>query len=252
VVDGPTSRDEQTLTLSVHRRIACLLLLAGTLSCADSGEDAVASIFAPETYGALSFAVPLPSLPLLARDLGLDATLQPSLAVWVDSWALDPDEGRDVRRDSYERVVPVLSEHMSDEDVRERIDAVALGLSLSRGLGSQDLPEGIWEALDHAQRHHAGALAYLAAGDRESALSEALMAGDALQEASPEAVATLMVLRGDEALRRAEGVGSYTDQELERADRLLRGARYAITEGDPVKAIRRAFYACRILSVELN
>jgi hypothetical protein len=232
--------------------LVSLLILVGTVSCADSGDDAVASIFAPETHGALTIAAPLPSLPLLASDLDLDGDLQPSLAVWVDSWAMEPDEGRDARRDAYERVVPVLSEHMSDEDVQRRIDAVALGLSLSRGLGSEDLPAGISEALDHAQRHHAAALAYLAAGDRESALSEALLAGDALQEASPDAVATLMVLRGDEALRRARGVGSYTDQELERADRLLRGARYAITDGDPVKAIRRAFYACRMLNVEFH
>ncbi len=236
----------------IPRRLPVLLFAAGSLCCADSGDDAIASILAPETHGAVTFAVPLPNLPLLAGDLGVDETLQPVVAVWTDSWSLDPDEGRDVRRESYELAAPTLAGLMSEDEVRKRIDAVALGLGLSRGLLSEELPEGILTALDHAQRHHASALALLAAGDRENALIETLLAGDALQEASPEAVATLMVLRGDQALRRAKGVGSYTDQELERADRLLRGAQYALAEGDPVKAIRRAFYACRLLSVELR
>lgn len=66
----------------------------------------------------------------------------------------------------------------------------------------------------------------------------------------PELLATTLADLADEGLRRTEGSATYSEQELTRIRRLTGGAREALDEGDYPRAIRRAYYACRLLGVE--
>jgi hypothetical protein len=79
-----------------------------------------------------------------------------------------------------------------------------------------------------------------------------LLAGleSTLGTTDPELLATTLAELADERLRRTEGSGTYSEQELTRIRRLTGGAREALDEGDYPRAIRRAYYACRLLGVE--
>lgn len=66
----------------------------------------------------------------------------------------------------------------------------------------------------------------------------------------PELLATTLADLAEEGLRRTEGSAAYSEQELSRIRRLTGGAREALEEGDYPRAIRRAYYACRLLGVE--
>jgi hypothetical protein len=71
----------------------------------------------------------------------------------------------------------------------------------------------------------------------------------ALGTSDSEQLAVALADLAAEGLRRTEGSDAYTEQELSRIRRLTGGAREALEEGDYPRAIRRAYYACRLLGV---
>ncbi len=79
------------------------------------------------------------------------------------------------------------------------------------------------------------------------ALFLTMQSADLLREASPQVVATSLVVEAEIALGRIPTDDPYPDENLTRARRLTRGARLALAEGDLPRAIRRAFYACQLL-----
>ena len=57
-----------------------------------------------------------------------------------------------------------------------------------------------------------------------------------------------MVSEVDAGLRRISADETYSEQDLERLSRLVRGGREALSEQDWVRAIRRAYYARGLLA----
>jgi len=64
-----------------------------------------------------------------------------------------------------------------------------------------------------------------------------------LREVGPEAVARTMVSEVNTERGSISVDDAYSEQDLERLDRLLQGGSEALSQQDWVRAIRRAFYA---------
>jgi hypothetical protein len=232
--------------------VACLSGVAGISGCVDDGDDVMASLVAPEAGTALELTVDLPSVATLAAEEDLEGRLGRSSNRWLGSWDLPLDQGRAIRSQVNREASIVLADRLTGEDLQAHLGAVSLGLELTRALDPAVLPLSLRGALAHAEAHRDVARTHLATDDRASAIFETLQASDALKEVSPASVATSLLTRGEEALRREQAAGSYSQEDLARARRLLDGARTALEDGDPLRAIRRGYYACRLLSVEIR
>lgn len=232
--------------------LACLVALFFLCGCRDSGSGDSAVLVAPETYGALDLGISVPSLPVLATAWGVDGELAPQLAAWADSWNLGPAEGLRIRLEIYEAALPILLSAMPVAELERQVGSLGLGLELTQAIPDGGIPGEFEDALSVASKNHDLAMSTLGVGRLEDCLRYTLLAADALQGISPQAIAALMVQQAQSALRRAEGSQSYSLQELERAQRLVAGATLALDDGDSSLAIRRAFYACRLLKVDLR
>ena len=102
---------------------------------------------------------------------------------------------------------------------------------------------GAGEDLDAYPRTLDDDLDALRAENLRDAMVQLLAGSDALREVGPEAVARTMVSEVVADRRNISARDSYSEQDLERLDRLLRGGREALSDQDWVRAIRRAYYA---------
>ena len=95
----------------------------------------------------------------------------------------------------------------------------------------------------------------LAQGRLAESLAQALQAADLLREVGPEAVSRMLLARAETQLEQLRARASGDDsargvpEQVGRGQRLIRGAHEALEEGDYMRAIRRAFYACQVLGV---
>jgi hypothetical protein len=107
--------------------------------------------------------------------------------------------------------------------------------------------------VEAAQLRHREALAALTAGQEEGALRHVLQASDLLREIGPEGVTRMLLARAEGLLARLGGEGALSTHpqsaELLRGQRLIRGARQALADGDYLRAIQRAFHACQLLGL---
>jgi len=134
---------------------------------------------------------------------------------------------------------------MSNDATVETLGAMAPDITSSASLllPEDQLPERIRVRISEAANAHALALDALRAENLRDAMVQLLAGSDALREVGPEAVARTMVSEVVADRRNISARDSYSEQDLERLDRLLRGGREALSDQDWVRAIRRAYYA---------
>lgn len=166
---------------------------------------------------------------------------------WHRSWDLPLAEARQLRASAY----PVLARTMADEVSREVLtrETAALGEGVRRALvlNVAQLPPHVAAGLVEASARYAAATAALDSGDTRALLDALLRGGDALREVGPEAVARDLVFQVETAFGRLSPDDPYSEQDLERLQRLIQGGRQAVGDGEWVLAIRRAYYAKGLL-----
>jgi hypothetical protein len=225
----------------------CAVALFG---CDDSGSDPMATLVAAETHGALAMAEDLPSLPELTRRVDAP-NVTASAELWTRSWD-EGDEGDRMRQEAYMATVPPLAATLGPTGIRGVLDPVLATLAAARTMDEAELPGFVIDGIAASGGLAAEAEAALDRGDLGRALLLAFEAADGLRKLGPEEVARDLLIRAEEAIGRDGEDGSYSELELERSRHLLLSAAEAMGRNDYLRAIRRAFYACQLLGVELN
>ena len=223
--------------------VSLAIVLTALAGCEDATADPLAHIVAEETAGALALGVDLPhagswTVPDDAAPESAD-----TVARWLTSWDLAADEGRRVRSLIYGPLAMLFVPQFGRGGIGEQLDRLAEGVRRALELPELQLPERIRVRIWEASNAHALARDALRAENLQDAMVQLLTGSDALREVGPEAVARTMVSEVDVDRRSISAGDTYSDQDLERLDRLLRGGREALSQQDWVRAIRRAYYA---------
>ena len=224
----------------------CALLLVLLSGCRDADHPA-AVLLGEESRTALLLRPELPTLPDLSERAGLGEELGPAVQRWVESWEGRPDD--ELRADVYAEVVEPLARSLGAGGVADARASLGTALEAVERVRASDIPAELQTNVERARHHHAEAGEALAGGRESDALAGVLQGADALREVGPEGVARVLIRRAEGALdATAEGPGT-PPVDIERADRMLQGARVALEGGDWQRALRRAYYACQLLGV---
>jgi hypothetical protein len=233
-------------------------------------------ILTEETRSVLAAEASLPSLPRLAEGAPDGDALDAAVESWSESWDLPVQEGRQVRTRLSAEAAGPLARSIGPAAVSTAVRTVGETLDAASALRTEGLATGIVENLERAEVEHAEAVAALAAGREGEALGAALEAADLIREVGPESVTRLLLARAESRLEALEAVngkprtptvaeqvaaaalgedGDAGDPDgeqidLERGRRLIRGAQLALEQGDFVRAIQRAYYACQVLGLD--
>jgi hypothetical protein len=229
-----------------------LLCSAALTACKDADSDPMAVLVAAETHGALSAAEHLPALPELASQTNERSALAGATEDWRDSWTHPGDAGRATRERVYAETVPVLARELERDGVRRLLASVREVLAASGDLETTDLPPFVTDGLIVAADLADEADQALGLGDLDRALHLTLRASDRLRELAPREVAGRLIERAQGALGRNPEDATYSELDLERSRHLLVSAGEAMDDRDYVRALRRAYYACRLLGVDLE
>jgi hypothetical protein len=259
-VTCPVPRIQSTSALSLL--LGILLLGVG---CGDMEPGALVAVETDSPVPTLHLGRDLPSLPGLVDQWGRQLPLAELESRWAASWALPEEEGLRIRSEAVQALVLVLEPHLSENELGEEVRRVREGLDgVSRAMDGLELATLDGPVAD-ASRAGERASAALEAGDRAAALRWALEASDHLRRATPEVLAQALIRETEEALKilegdssvpsipsppstgRNSGAGAYSEVTRARVHRLLLGARDALEEGDPARALRRAWYAVGLL-----
>ncbi len=227
-----------------------VFLTVPVLACQDAEDSPLAVAVAPETHGALLLSDHMPSVPHLLSEQGLGLEGAAEANAWWESWTLDDAAGEDLRASVYPAAASRLYPRFGEEGVRGLLDQQQESLTAVEKVSVIIASPTIAEALGEANRLHATARQALEEGQGQQALALVLCASDALWEVSPQQVATQLVTRASQGLRRIQGSRAYSEEELLRIRRLGTGAEEAFKDGDYSLAIRRAYYACQLLGVD--
>ena len=209
-----------------------LLLVVGGAACVDAiGPDS-------GIQGLAGLPIELPTAGTLTEVSGV-SPVDPELAErWRASWAQPTPQGEQIRAEVRSRLAEALA---GEDPADERLKATSLLEGLEGLLGpdaaaSQALAPAL-EALRASEGSQGrGAWeALLAASDLALSIDPALLADG------------LLVCAGRSERRKDEG-DPYRQQMAIRARHLQVGARRALQGNDPMLAVRRAFYGCRLLA----
>lgn len=230
----------------VSRPVAFLPLtfvLAALAACEGATTDPLARLVAEETAGALALGVDLPHpgswiVPDDTSPASADAVVR-----WSSSWDLPGNEGRVVRSLTYEVLATLFVPELGRGGIGEQLDRLSEGVRRASELPEIQLPERILIRLSEASTAQVLAGEALRAENLQVAMVQLLQGADALREVGPEAVARTLVSEVNAERGSISADDAYSEQDLERLDRLLQGGREALTEQDWTRAIRRAFYA---------
>lgn len=253
----PVEKHPQMPTWTTAVPAACLLALVPLTGCRDAASDPMALVVTEETRGALSLDAEIPSVTSVAErvreatDSISDERLHGWSGQWQASWLADDGQGRQARTRVYDDAAAPLAGALGPHGVRRTVRTVAAVMASAAGADLSRLPEAYRRRVEEARSLTERAERSLEAGRSVDALRSALEAGDRLRDISPRRVAVGLLARAEEARRRIPEISTYSNQEKERIARLVRNARYALEAGDYTLAIHRAYYACRLLGVEL-
>jgi hypothetical protein len=243
------------------RRLTFLLLGAAWLAaCADAPRDPVALLVAPEARAALEVGLSLPGLGALAREASPGGVPTGDLARAEALWRAAGDVGDPVAAAALRDTAYGLAAG----PLAAGLDSAALAGVQARlerwieiadmALRSAQYPE-LTSALAQARRSLGEARAARLAGDGPGAVLATMRAADELTATTPRAVADRLTTEDEAALVRLRQLAGRpsTDMErvrLERIERLTRGAREALADGQDELSIRRAYYARELLVAE--
>lgn len=229
---------------------ACLLALL-LPACEDAATGPSTSLVTSETQTALAMETELPGLPGLAARAGLTDELIRPLDAWMTSWSREPEGAAELREEAYEVAVPELVEALGEGSVRLAHGTVGSALaSTTAPVLPETLPEPIAHAVSRAAELHASAGDALQAGELEEALLLTLRASDRIREVGPQGVALLLIGRAERALSETpEEEGGESGEAERRARHLVASAKVALRRAEWSRAVHRAYYAVRVLSL---
>lgn len=232
--------------------VACLLVTPSVSGC-DAEGDPLAVIVAGETRGALALDMGVPALPELVREAGAEQGLEPALDRWTSSWGRPDGEGRGLREAAYDEAVPVVAESLGEARIGDELERLRGAVDAARGLPDASLPTEFRERIERAAELERDGRQALGERRTADALHAVIAGSDLLREIGPRNVALYLVDRADRALERArsEGLGG-SERDARRGSRMVMGAREALERNDYPLAIRRAYYACYLLGVEID
>ncbi len=225
--------------------LAVILALAG---CRDSPTDPMVGLVAQESFAALALGVAFPDPRGWADPGALADEGARALDTWRGSWDLPLEEGRRVREAAYGLMAESLTDLVAAPTFDRELAALGEAVLRAEALGTgEGLPGHVAAGILQAGSYRDAALEAHARGDARSALEAVIRGADALREVGPEAVARALQGEVEGLVGRLPEDPSYSEQDLGRLQRLVRGARQALDEGNWVLAIRRAFYAKALL-----
>ena len=210
----------------------------------------MAGLMAQETRAALELGGDLPTLALLWVESGGRPEEAPVLR-WEDSWELPTLEGRALRVDVYAETAPDLYTRLGTGELESLLVDMDSTLARIEQLSAVGIPERVSRRLDSAREMLTMASIHAEEGRGASSLVAALQASDYLLEVTPPHVAAQLLTSAEAGVRRISSDDSYSEEIVERAVRLVAGAREAIHVGDYARAIRASYYACLLMGVEL-
>ena len=225
--------------------------LAGLSSgCHESLTQVDSRVVAPATRPALDIAAGLPRL----ADLVTDETRNARGAVldrWEDSWRMPVSEGSRLRAGIYDSF-PARDVAFDTISARTAIESVHATIAEIEGV-AHPLPPHLSRQLADAKRLLGAAVTAWDQGDAAEFVLSTLRSADALRGTTPRMVALNLVEAAEHALEAAGGeVPESAPTGHARARRLTEWARSAVDTGDYEKAIQRAYYACRLLGVDIQ
>jgi hypothetical protein len=225
--------------------LALALAVPAVVGCEDAGTDPLADVMTSETEPAIALRDALPSMPDWAMDAGLDLALGAEVGIWLDSWEMDPDDGRERRLPLYQRVAPSFAEAMGPRGAEELLGEVSQALLSVEAIDDEALPGEMHDEIERARELVGEGLRAVLSSETEAAFMLGWQASDALKELTPGTVASAVVARAERELGGADS--SVSDVDLDRGQRLLEGAVRALEVEDWELAIRRGFYAWQVL-----
>ncbi len=232
-------------TLWVALLVGCALTGCGDLTLTDP-----VSMDTDETVPSLQFQTQLLTLPQAVEKWGRGMALQESVARWQRSWEESGPEAERTRAELRRAVASLLAHELEQEELEGPLAELDRTLGGVQQLLGDDFPTHFSPALESAHRERDRARESLESGEVEAALEHLMAGGDGLQSVTPGALAAELISEAEGQLRRIEGDGSYSE-ETERAQRLLIGARDALERDGGVVALKRAWYAVRLLDSAL-
>jgi hypothetical protein len=222
-------------------------------ACRDSSADPMSLILSDETWAVLATEGHLPSLGVLVAESAVQAQLAEAAQRWSSSWELPEEAGRAIRGAAYESVAAPLAAALGEQAVSAHVDALGDVLAAAAELDSGPIDGDGSGNVEAAAARHQEAVAALAAGRPAEALRHTLQASDLLRELGAEGVTRMLLARAERELTRLGGAEALSaeapPEEMLRGQRLVRGAEQALAEGDYLRAIQRAFYACQVLGL---
>lgn len=232
--------------------LVCLLVTPCVSGC-DAEGDPLAVIVAGETRGALALDMGVPALPELAREAGAEEGLEPALDRWTSSWGRPDGEGRSLREAAYDEVVPVVAESLGQARIGDELERLRRAVDAARRLPDASLPTEFRERIERAAELERDGRQALREGRVRDALHRVVAGSDLFREIGPRNVALYLVERADRALERARSEDlAGSERDARRGSRMVMGAREALERNDYPLAIRRAYYACYLLGVEID
>jgi hypothetical protein len=229
----------------------CVLFAHPLSACQDTDQGSITAV-ASETPGAVALSSGLPTVPELVEAQGIEMEGQAEVSAWWDSWRLPDSDGALIREGLYPTLSARLFPLLTRKGVAELLIQNEESLRTAKGVGVVLENAEIELALESALRLHSMAWTALEDGDGEGALGLALHSADALRAVSSQQVASELLSRAQESLRRNDESLTYSLEELTRIRRLTNGAKEALADGDYPRAIRRAYYACQLLGDALG
>lgn len=233
---------------SGRRALAAILVsLVPSVACRESLTQVDSGVVASALRPALKIAQPLPGLPDIVAGGATPRGTTTLLSGWEDSWNHGVTAGRLLREETY-LAAESLGLGSDSSTARSAIEGVRAAVAEVRSYNpplSPHLAGALEEAgqlLDQAER---------AGVDWGTAVLKALRAADALRETSPRTVALSLVEAAEEALGDPPDGDDEEAADSARARRLVWWSRVAIGAGGHELALRRAYYACLLLGVEL-
>ncbi|MFO7894953.1 MAG: hypothetical protein R6U63_14670 [Longimicrobiales bacterium] len=230
-----------------------ILVLAGVAGCDDDVTDPDAFLESAEAEAVMESARQLPMLPdLLAEaspgNVRERAILLRAQELWA-AGALTDGRADSRRRLAVGYALPVLVGSVPEEEWSAARDGMEEWMvTVERMLQQLRLPD-VQERIVAARRYLARSEA--SAGEDRRRRYYLLLAMSELVETTPRFVAVKLVEEASRAVSRrgppGEGATRATERALERAERLKDWAEQAVTEGEYLLAIQRAYYAVHLV-----
>ncbi len=220
------------------------------LGCEDAASDPLTNLVGDRSQAGLLLGVRLADPVAWVGGDGLSVEESVALEAWRDSWTMEPARGAATREGAYVVLSESVVRRTGADSLAAEIARLTGAVTRALVVGGRTLPQELADGLRSSYDALSSAAAARAADDPRSAAEHMLRGADALREISPEDVARALVAEVEERFRRISSGDPYSEQDLERAERLVRGGRQALDARDWVLAIRRAYYARALLEGE--